>query len=71
MLLEVELAFSDFASSISLLYKLNMLYYVFFVVVVVVYYLRFLFCFGMLGLVGKRGEASGGGYLLRGVEQAG
>ena len=63
MLFVVELAFSGFASPISLL--LNRIMFCVFLCVCLLFTLFDLF--GMLGLVGKRGEASRGGYLLRGA----
>ena len=73
LLHEAELAFSGFALSISLLYKSNFVFY-FVLCVVCVLFIVYAFCsvlFWMLELLGKSGEASGGGYLLRGMEQAG
>ena len=66
LLHEAELAFSGFVSSILLLYKLNYVFCFMFCVCV------YAFCSVLNAGIGrKRGEASRGGCLLRGVEQAG
>ena len=73
MLLEVELAFLWLCFVHLALVQIKSNYIMFILwFVCVVYCLRFLFCSVLnAGIVGKRGEASGGGYLLRGMEQAG